>query len=91
MAPPWDILLERNAAGRVPISAPVLVVQGTADPLVPVATTEALVQRLCALGSAVQFNLYPEVGHGAVIAAAMPDMLAWAADRQKGTGVSSTC
>ena len=35
MAAPWDILLERNAAGRKPISAPVMVVQGTADPLVP--------------------------------------------------------
>ena len=84
-------LLERNAAGRVPISAPVLVVQGTADPLVPIATTEAFVQRLCLLGSDVQLNLYPEVGHGAVIAKAMPDMLAWIADRQAGEPASSTC
>jgi pimeloyl-ACP methyl ester carboxylesterase len=91
MAPPWDILLERNAAGRMRISAPVMVVQGTADPLVPVATTEAFVERLCGLGSAVQVNRYPDVGHGAVIAAAMPDMLAWAADQQQGNGASSTC
>ena len=91
MAPPWDILLERNAAGRLPISAPILVVQGTADPLVPLATTEAFVQRLCGLGSAVQFNRYPDVGHGAVIAAAMPDMLAWAAHQQEGNDASSTC
>jgi pimeloyl-ACP methyl ester carboxylesterase len=91
MAPPWDILLERNAAGRQPISAPVLVVQGTADPLVPVATTEAFVQRLCLLGSDVQLNLYPEVGHGAVIAAAMPDMLVWAAGRPQGNAASASC
>jgi pimeloyl-ACP methyl ester carboxylesterase len=91
LAPPWDILLERNAAGRLPISAPILVVQGTADPLVPAATTEAFVQRLCGLGSAVQFNRYPDVGHGAVIAAAMPDMLAWAARQQEGNDASSTC
>jgi pimeloyl-ACP methyl ester carboxylesterase len=90
-APPWAELLERNAAGRQPISAPVLVVQGMADPLVPAATTEAFVQRLCRLGSDVQLNLYPDVGHGAVIAAAMPDMLAWAADRKNGEALSSTC
>jgi pimeloyl-ACP methyl ester carboxylesterase len=76
MAVPWDILLERNAAGRQPISAPVLVVQGTTDPLVPPTSTEAFVQRLCDLGSAVQFTRYPDVGRGTVIAAAMPDMLA---------------
>jgi pimeloyl-ACP methyl ester carboxylesterase len=91
MAPPWDALLERNAAGRMPISVPVLVVQGTADPLVPNATTEAFVQRLCLLGSDVQFNVYSEVGHGAVIAAAMPDMLAWAAERREEGVAPTTC
>jgi pimeloyl-ACP methyl ester carboxylesterase len=91
MAAPWAELLERNAAGRQPISEPVLVVQGTADPLVPAATTDAFVQRLCRLGSDVQLNLYSQVGHGAVIAAAMPNMLAWAAERRIGSPASSTC
>jgi pimeloyl-ACP methyl ester carboxylesterase len=91
MAPPWADLLEQNAAGRLPISAPVLVVQGGADPLVPAATTEAFVQRLCLLGSAVQLTRYPEVGHGAVIAEAMPDMLAWAIDRMAEKPTASTC
>jgi pimeloyl-ACP methyl ester carboxylesterase len=90
-AEPWTTLLERNAAGRLPIDAPVLVVQGTADPLVPAPTTEALVERLCALGTDVQFTLYPDVGHGAVIAAAMPDMLDWVTARREGTPVSSAC
>jgi pimeloyl-ACP methyl ester carboxylesterase len=81
---PWDALLERNAAGRRAIGAPVLVVQGTADPLVPSAATAALVERLCLRGTVVDLRLYPEVGHGAVIAAAMPDMLAWATARREG-------
>ena len=68
-----------------------LVVQGTADPLVPAAATEALVQRLCQLGATVQLRLYPDVGHGAVIAAAMPDMLTWAAARQQGDPAPSSC
>ena len=90
-AAPWDALLERNAAGRQPIGAPVLVVQGAADPLVPAEVTQAFVQRLCRLGAAAQLRLYPEVGHGPVIAAAMPDMLAWAAGRRHGEPAPSTC
>ena len=91
MGAPWDALLERNAAGRQPIGAPVLVVQGTADPLVPAAVTEAFVQRLCQFGATVDFRRYPDVGHGAVIAAAMPDMLAWATGRTRGEPAPSTC
>jgi pimeloyl-ACP methyl ester carboxylesterase len=90
-AAPWAALLERNAAGGQPIGAPVLVVQGTADPLVPAAATEAFVQRLCQLGAAVELRLYPGFGHGAVIAAAMPDILAWANGRLGGEPAPSTC
>jgi pimeloyl-ACP methyl ester carboxylesterase len=91
MAPPWAALLEQNAAGRQPISAPVLVVQGTADPLVPAATTTTLVDRLCHLGTVAELRLYPEVGHGAVIAEAMPDILAWTTDRREGKLAPSSC
>jgi alpha-beta hydrolase superfamily lysophospholipase len=91
MAAAWTDLLERNAAGRQPIAAPVLVVQGTADLLVPAAATEALVSRLCQLGTTVQLTLYPEIGHGAVIATAMSDMLAWANARRNGEPAPSTC
>jgi pimeloyl-ACP methyl ester carboxylesterase len=88
---PWSDLLTQNAAGRQPINAPVLVVQGTADPLVPSAASEALVRQMCALGTDVEFLLYPEVGHGAVIAAAMPDMLTWASDRLAGRPATPSC
>ena len=60
---------------------------GNGRPLVP-RPREALVRRLCQ-GTDVQFRRYPNVGHGAVIAAAMPDMLAWAADRREGDPASS--
>jgi dipeptidyl aminopeptidase/acylaminoacyl peptidase len=67
--------------GRAPTAAPVLVVQGTADRLVPSAVTETFVQQLCDTGTTVRLDLYPDVGHGAVIAAAMPDILTWVSDR----------
>jgi pimeloyl-ACP methyl ester carboxylesterase len=90
-AAPWASLLGHNAAGRQRIDIPVLVVQGTADPLVPVAVTEALVGQLCRLGTDVQLRRYPDVAHGAVIAVAMPDMLAWARDRMEGRLTPSSC
>jgi hypothetical protein len=62
-----------------------------ADPLVPAAVTEAFVQRLCQLGATVQLRSYPDVGHGAVIAAAVPDMLTWATDRLQAEPAPSTC
>jgi len=88
---PWIEPLERNAAGRAPTAAPVLVVQGTADLLVPSAVTETFVQRLCDTGTTVRLDLYPDVGHGAVIAAAMPDILTWVSDRLSGAPANSEC
>jgi pimeloyl-ACP methyl ester carboxylesterase len=88
---PWAGLLAQNAAGQQRIDMPVLVAQGTADPLVPVAVTEALVGQLCRLGTDVELRRYPDVAHGAVIAAAMPDMLAWARERLAGRPTASTC
>lgn len=88
---PWTGRIEQNAAGRQPIAAPVLVVQGTADPLVPAAATQAWVNRLCALGTDVELTLYPDVGHGAVIAAAMPGILTWIGDRRAGKAPASAC
>ncbi|MFN8589818.1 MAG: alpha/beta fold hydrolase [Thermomicrobiales bacterium] len=90
-ASPWSERIEQNAAGRQPIAAPVLVLQGAADPLVPVAVTDAFVARLRAAGTSVDYIVYPGVAHGAVIAAAMPDILAWSADRMAGDPSTSTC
>ena len=87
----WIEPMERNAAGRTPTAAPVLVVQGTADPLVPSAATESFVQRLCDNGTTVRLDLYPDVAHGAVITAAMPDILTWVSDRLSGAPPTSTC
>lgn len=87
----WAGLLERNAAGGSPEKSPVLVVQGTDDPLVPSAATRAFVRKLCHNGTSVRLNLYPEVGHGAVIRTAMPDILDWAGDRPSRTPAGSTC
>lgn len=46
------------------IRAPLMVVQGANDPRVPRAESEQVVERLRALGVEVQYELFPDEGHG---------------------------
>lgn len=57
---PFASLLAANVAGTAALPAPVLVVHSPDDWHVPVAQSEALVQRLCAAGQlAVEYRLLP--------------------------------
>ncbi len=51
-----------NVAER--IEAPLLILQGTDDQVVPVAQSQAIVDRLHALGRTVELHLYDGEGHG---------------------------
>lgn len=82
--PPWPGLLEANTPGRVRTEAPIFVGQGSADPLVVPALTDALVVRLCATGDAVTYRRYQGAGHGGVVSAAWADVRAWIGDRLEG-------
>jgi dipeptidyl aminopeptidase/acylaminoacyl peptidase len=46
------------------ITAPLLVVQGANDPIVPPAESEQLVERLKARGRTVRYLVFPDEGHG---------------------------
>jgi len=46
------------------ISAPLLVFHGTDDPVVPIAQSEALVERIRSAGGDVEFVVYEGEGHG---------------------------
>jgi len=88
----WADLLEENSAGREPTDAAVLVVHGTADRVVPLALSEALVEDLCAQGTPVALGRYAGAGHGdAVVTAAADDVLAWFAQRLAGADPASDC
>ena len=88
---PWKTIVARNNPGRAPIGAPILITQGTADPIVAPRVTEALAERLCSAGASVDLRLYPGVKHIDGGFAAVPDVLRWIGDRFAGTPAPSTC
>jgi fermentation-respiration switch protein FrsA (DUF1100 family) len=87
---PWSDLLERNRAGTVAPAAPVLIVHGEADRLVPVRLSSELLDRLCGLGAEVALETYPGAGHG-VVPAASGDITAWLEGRLSGQAAPTSC
>lgn len=89
-APGWDELLKENSPAD-PIAAPVLLTQGTTDPLVQPDVTAEYVQRQCAAGTAVDFRRYAGTGHFALQTVAAPDVVAWLLDRVGGDPAPAGC
>lgn len=85
--------LTENEPGMAPTSAPILVVQGTDDALIPYATTTALVTgRLCRTQhDTVEYMAFQGANHGTVVGVAQSDVLAWIAARFAGQGAPDTC
>ena len=60
-----DAYRDRSPVNRVAsITAPLLILQGTDDPVVPPAQSEAIAERLRGLGRTVELHLYEGEGHG---------------------------
>jgi pimeloyl-ACP methyl ester carboxylesterase len=92
--PQLAAILHQNSAGNQRTSAPILVVQGTADATIPKVLTDAYVAKACAAGDQVDYRTYDGADHGSVIAAAQSDVLAWLAARAGGgtaTATPNTC
>jgi pimeloyl-ACP methyl ester carboxylesterase len=85
--------LTQNEPGLAPISAPVWVVQGTNDALIPFATTTALVNdRLCRTQhDTVDYVAFDGANHGTVVGLAEADVLQWIAARFAGQTAPDTC
>jgi alpha-beta hydrolase superfamily lysophospholipase len=77
-----------NELGRAPIGVPVLVVQGAKDDIVDPADTQALVDRYCALGMTVAYDVKPEAKHGVLSDQPYFD---WMVDRIEGATAPSSC
>jgi pimeloyl-ACP methyl ester carboxylesterase len=77
--PAWRTRLTAESAGGAVIDAPVWISHGTADRLVPVASSRAVRDRLCALGGDVTLTELPGVDHtGAILGAGRVDaVVAW--------------
>ncbi len=78
----WLSTLDADEPGLTKITAPVLLIHGGADELVPVSSSKTLQDQLIALGSNVERKIYPGAGHGDVILTSLTDTIAWIAKQQ---------
>lgn len=88
--PLWKDYLNLSTPGNYASRAPVLIIQGGNDPIVPVAASVKLQQRLCAHGTVTKLSLYPDGDHNGPLYA-MPEALQWAADRFTGKPPAGGC
>ncbi len=77
----WLTALDANQPGEVKIDAPVLIIHGSDDELIPVATSEVLQKSLVQRGTSVERIVYPGAGHADVALSSLTDVLAWIAKR----------
>jgi alpha-beta hydrolase superfamily lysophospholipase len=89
--PPWPELLRASSAGNRPAGAPLLVLQGAADPLVVRPLTDAWVLKACTARAVVDYQVYEGADHGSVIDAAQDDVLSWFEARLDARAARDTC
>ncbi|MGH2354162.1 MAG: lipase family protein, partial [Chloroflexota bacterium] len=70
---------------------PALILQGTADPIVPVRTQAAFVAAMCAAGGRVTYITYPNVHHFQTRQVGFKDTLAWMETVRTGGAPHSVC
>ena len=90
--PAWASILKQNT----PVAAaaddvPLLITQGTADPIVRPQTTAAFAQALCDRHLRVEYQLLKNVGHNAAGFDTAPAVVLWAQDRFNRVAAPSNC
>jgi alpha-beta hydrolase superfamily lysophospholipase len=81
-----------NDPGQVRTTAPLLVVQGTADGTVPPALTDTFVtSAACPVGDTVEYLHAPGATHETVVVVAAPAILSWMQQRLADAPAPSTC
>jgi pimeloyl-ACP methyl ester carboxylesterase len=87
----WVATFDVNSPGAVAPTAPVLIIHGSADTVVPPILSEMIADDYCALGVTVQRIVYDGADHSTVITAALSTVQAWIADRLAGTPAPTSC
>ena len=77
----WLRDLDQSQPGQRRIAAPVLIIHGENDTLIPVETSARFEKQLRAAGTPVERIVYPGAGHGDVALTSLTDVLAWIAKR----------
>ncbi len=82
---------ERNTPGQQTAHAPILVISGEADPVVPADMTAQSVARMCKQGDRVLFLKYPNMDAGGAMGTSTSDQISWIKARFAGHAAPSDC
>lgn len=88
---PWRTIVEKNNPGATRTNAPLLIVQGDADPIVAPDVTARFVDKLCAAGETVEVRVLEDTAHLDAGHVAVPGVVQWIADRFAGKPAPTTC
>ncbi len=89
--PAWAERIEENQPGQVGTDVPLLVLQGDIDDVIPPGTTDTLVDRLCGVGTGVDYREYPGVDHFTLLQTAATDLHEWVDARVADEAADTTC
>lgn len=91
--PAWQGHLAANSPGATAAAMPILYLQGTADPQIPVESARVTLERVCAAGSIVDYRELEGVGHAGSLYGddRVTDARAWLTDRLAGRPPLDTC
>jgi len=89
--PAWRQLMEENSPGRVPISVPVFIAQGTGDVNVKPDITVQFAKSLCARGTPVTLKLLKGVSHSFAAEKSAYAAVLWMHDRFRGKPAPNDC
>lgn len=87
----WAARFIENAPGKHVSLAPVLVMQGTADTVIPPASTDLYVTDACQFSTPIFYMEYPGQEHRPLLPAAEADFTAWIASRFANDPAPSNC
>jgi pimeloyl-ACP methyl ester carboxylesterase len=89
--PEWVMRLDENSPGNVPTQAPILLIQGQADTVVPILLTNKLNATLCDIGNQTDYRVFDGYSHNDSTQKNMPLMLDWTRARFAGEPAATSC
>lgn len=90
-SPRWAALMQQNSVTPAGLTMPLLIAQGSKDPLVAPAVTENLVDRLCAARATVRYLPIDGGDHVSVGKRSADTAIRWFADRFAGRNAPNDC
>ena len=88
---PWMKPLRDNSVAPTPLTMPLLIAQGTADPVVIASVTREFAAKSCRAGNVVLYLSIRGGGHTTIAQDSAQTTLSWIADRFSGKPAQTTC